>query len=242
VRCDSFLLLSLFFFSPFSLFLNNTIRLVFGTRREANGKRFNEFFILFMVLKPLPVLLLIWRLSSVNGVDERPHLSNTFLLGLLFGVLGDVCLLMTHKKPWFLAGLVSFLIGHVLYIYGFFVNCESSFAVPLELALPLSFVSIAYGKWIIGRVAARDSQLTKPITAYFIVIISMLFVALNYNYNLQVHGRWHATIGAILFVISDSFIALATFVTNFPLSDILILATYYPAQAFIAGQIADDLN
>lgn len=39
--------------------------------------------------------------------------------GLVLCLIGDVCLVFQHPKM-FLAGLVAFLLGHVLYICGFF--------------------------------------------------------------------------------------------------------------------------
>jgi len=74
-----------------------------------------------------------------------------------------------------------------------------------------------------------------PVTLYSAFIILMLLTAINFE---MAHSHFRSypfvAIGAFLFCVSDRLLGFAKFVSDFPLSHFLILATYYSAQAFIA--------
>ncbi len=70
----------------------------------------------FIWLKPLPVLLLALQLHSFKSANR----SVLFIeLGLGFGIIGDIFLELTGSDIYFDAGVVSYFLGHLCYIYGF---------------------------------------------------------------------------------------------------------------------------
>lgn len=70
----------------------------------------------FIWLKPLPVLLLVLQLHAFKNVNKTVLLIE---LGLVFGMIGDIFLELQGSDIYFDAGVVSFFIGHLCYIYAF---------------------------------------------------------------------------------------------------------------------------
>lgn len=79
------------------------------------------------VTKPLPMILLI---SLMWQNFSETTLCNVIFVGLIFGLGGDLFLLKGDIKNWFIAGLVSFLVGHILYIYGFLLMTDFTLVLP----------------------------------------------------------------------------------------------------------------
>ena len=54
--------------------------------------------------------------------------------------------------------------------------------------------------------------------------------------------HWHVAMGALFFVASDSILALSIFREPLPLSNYLVMATYYIAQYFIVFGLVQSKN
>jgi uncharacterized membrane protein YhhN len=67
-----------------------------------------------------------------------------------------------------------------------------------------------------------------PVAAYLFIILAMGISA-----ALGTANHFLVIAGALLFILSDSLIAINRFLTPVPLSDFLIMITYYLAQFFI---------
>ena len=75
-----------------------------------------------MVTKPLVMIsLMVWMLISIPNVLYRSTELNLlplwFLMGLGFGLVGDVFLMWPER--FFLPGLIAFLVNQVFYLIGF---------------------------------------------------------------------------------------------------------------------------
>jgi uncharacterized membrane protein YhhN len=95
---------------------------------------------------------------------------------------------------------------------------------------------VLYGLFWKGKLAERKrNDFLVPVMAYLVVIFVMFLCALNYDYTLGPNTPY-ASIGAFLFILSDSFIAINKFALRTPshLLEVLILSTYFPAQALVA--------
>jgi len=69
------------------------------------------------MLKPLPIILMIYYIHSKNS--SRDHLMPRFIeIGLIFSLVGDL-LLMSNEDTSFIVGTVFFMIAHIIYILGF---------------------------------------------------------------------------------------------------------------------------
>ena len=182
-----------------------------------------------VVVKGLSVALL--ALLAFRLLSDRDGL----ILGvsLLFSSLGDVFLGLGDER-WFVCGLGSFLIAHLLYIALFVRHWPKPFAASLNQKLLVGLLiafSIAMVVWLWPGLG----DLKIPITAYLCALIGMGVTATLAAFR----TRW-IVIGALLFILSDSMIAVGKFKSPIAYSHYLIWATYYVAQLFIAvGFIRD---
>jgi len=185
-------------------------------------------------VKPLPLMLLLSPLT----ISSYVILGNPFFLciaiGLFLGLIGDVLLL---NPNWFLQGLIAFLIGHNAYTVGFIIS------VPwgISALVCISWVSFSAAYLILSWYFFKGNKFCVPVLSYMVVIEVMAMTAINFE---AVLGREipYVAIGAILFCISDSILAWDKFYAQLPMSPILVLATYYAAQACIAWGTIFDLK
>jgi uncharacterized membrane protein YhhN len=72
-----------------------------------------------------------------------------------------------------------------------------------------------------------------PVRIYAIVISFMFMLAMHMSFiKYKNAGRW-MMLGALLFVISDSVLAINKFYQSFEMADIVVMLTYGLAQLFI---------
>jgi uncharacterized membrane protein YhhN len=80
-----------------------------------------------------------------------------------------------------------------------------------------------------------------PVIVYAVVILSMLAAALNRYGKVNGLSFMLVSLGALLFVASDSMIAINKFYEKFDFARILIMATYLLGQYLIAtGSLRQD--
>jgi uncharacterized membrane protein YhhN len=130
---------------------------------------------------------------------------------------------------WFMAGLITFFIGHLFYILAF--KSASRKRVPIWAAVLLVLYGAAMAIWIAGsQFAVGESILGAAIIAYIAVILTMGWMAIRTRMPLAITG-------ALLFMFSDSVLAIDRFVLEIPYRDAFVMVTYYAAQVFIAASI-----
>jgi uncharacterized membrane protein YhhN len=178
--------------------------------------------------KPAVIIALLAWLWSTAGISG---LLTWFTLGLVFSLVGDVFLML--PPAWFIAGVGSFLIAHLLYIAGFH-TLKLVFSVP---ALVIIIFVVPFFLWYYRRISngLREKGLTglrKPIFGYALVINLMLLSA----YLTFPSEDWaflpalYAAAGATLFFLSDSLLAWNRFVDSVPLGPALVMITYHLGQ------------
>ena len=190
--------------------------------------------------------LLMTTLALWFYLNIKTHFSlfaKYILAGIIFSIAGDTFLMFANKNPsFFLAGLGSFLITHLLYIAAFvkykgFKN--GLFFEKTWVALPIFFyfISFIYYLW-----PSLPSDFITPVLFYSIAISTMLVACINMKKRTTNKIANGLIIGASLFVISDSVIAVNKFKspTSFPPEYIglLIMATYILGQYLIAKNSA----
>ena len=74
-----------------------------------------------------------------------------------------------------------------------------------------------------------------PVLAYTVVISAMLALAIG---TFGQHGSWWLVMGAVLFYVSDIFVARERFVTPSPWNGLVGLPVYFTAQLLLACSIA----
>ena len=151
------------------------------------------------------------------------------MLAALVGCLaGDVFLML---NGFFIPGLVSFLLGHIAYIV-LFKRSVPWFASRRALIATLGVGGIMYVFLWLGGLPAG---LRAPVAAYVTVIALMAAQAIGRATVLGGAPAWTVAVGACFFMLSDSLLATNKFVTPLPMSQMLVLSTYYAAQVLIVG-------
>ena len=161
---------------------------------------------------------------SRQGLD-RPGAG--LLSGALFAsAVGDV-LLDIDPERLFVPGLCAFLAAHLVYTALFARNGGRFRNVGLYRGVSLAGVWIyvvLFWLWLMPSLG----PLKIAVTTYICAITAMATTALFSRFNARVAA------GALLFVISDSLIAVAKFKTPVPARGYLVWATYFAAQYLIA--------
>ena len=93
---------------------------------------------------------------------------------------------------------------------------------------------LAYGLAVFAILRPHLGPLLVPVLAYMLVILAMAWRAIEYAREYPAPGSLAAAFGALLFVISDSALALNRFARPFRAAQALVLGTYFVAQWLIA--------
>jgi uncharacterized membrane protein YhhN len=171
----------------------------------------------------IPLLILIFLVNFRDGWNLPDKL---LLAGLIFSWAGDVTLQYN-----FIGGLAFFLLAHVFYLSTFFATPGKNviFRQKLYLLIPV----IIYGVILVYLLYNDLGAMRLPVILYAIVILTMLAAALNRSEKVNRLSFYLVLAGAILFVISDSVIAIDKFSYNFELSRMVTMSTYVIAQFLI---------
>lgn len=183
----------------------------------------------FYVLKPLTTLLIVGM--ALTARDPVSPLYRELIAGaLVLSTIGDICLLFEGDR-WFVGGLSSFLVAHVLFV-GAFVQGLPAFAVPWP-----AWLVIPYGAALLTYLLPRAGSLKGPVLVYCAAIFAMVIAAAARYAALADARAICALIGAVLFVLSDSSLAIRQFRGPYPAAQPLILSTYWLAIGFIAASV-----
>lgn len=150
------------------------------------------------------------------------------LLGLILGAIGDVCLL-GEAKAYFIAGLVSFLLGHVAYVVAF-STLPISMPQALMAGVAMAIVMVFIARWVFPH--APDMRV--PIGVYMLVIAAMCVIAIGAG---AAGAPWMIPVGAVMFTASDIAVVRDRFVAPGFINRLWGLPLYYAAQLIIAWSI-----
>ncbi|MDP4223559.1 MAG: lysoplasmalogenase [Bacteroidota bacterium] len=171
----------------------------------------------------VPVLLIILVINLKQNFDR---LSWLMLAGLIFSCAGDIILNFS-----FVPGLVCFLMAHVMYLLTFWMTPGENVIVGRKLYLLL--IVILYGIGLVYFLYDDLAEMKIPVIIYATVILSMLSLAINRLGKVNKTSYLLVLCGAVLFVLSDSTLAINRFSLPFRSSDIVIMSTYIIAQYLI---------
>jgi uncharacterized membrane protein YhhN len=173
----------------------------------------DEQWYMFFKLIPMMLLLVLAFTTTANHTKQYKLLVS---IGLVFCAIGD------YTLQWFLIGLSSFLIGHIFYIFAFRSTNEAS--TPLFTKIGLSVYGLVMAFWIAGSLfITNDYVMAVAVIAYICVILTMGWMSFR-------TGTIWAIVGALLFIASDSVLAVNKFTISVPFSHEIIMFTYYGAQ------------
>jgi uncharacterized membrane protein YhhN len=180
------------------------------------------------VTKPLASTAFV-ALALAAGALGTPY-GRSILAGLVLSWFGDVFLIPRGRPRIFLAGVLSFLAGHVAYAAAFGLRGvdPTGFLLAGVVAGAVAFVVL---RWL-GRRVPADMKLAVP--AYVAVISLMVVSAIA---TFRAHGNAWIPIGAIGFYLSDLSVARDRFVVSDFMNRLWGLPLYYAAQVALAWSV-----
>src|SRR4030095_3806794 len=182
------------------------------------------------ITKPILMpLLIFFFISQTTGFASS--LKKWIVLALLFSWAGDILLMFESTNGnFFIFGLVAFLIAHIFYIL-FFENVirKEGLRKNYWWFLPVIIYYIA----LIYILSPNLGDMKLPVRIYGIVISYMLIQSLQAG---RIRNLAAATLmigGAVLFITSDSILAINKFYELFAYAGTAIMLTYGIAQLLI---------
>ena len=166
-----------------------------------------------------------------------PGYYHAVLVGLVFGLIGDVCLALPGNRA-FRIGLFAFLAGHILYVRAF-----AGLTRPADWASPVQLIFVAASAAAYWWLRPHVGRMRVPVVVYLVVITLMLAGAWAV-FRRSGPGATGGTIvwtGALCFYLSDLFVARQRFVTSQVVNRLIGLPLYYAGQfllAFSVGLVA----
>jgi uncharacterized membrane protein YhhN len=148
------------------------------------------------------------------------------LVGLVLSLFGDVALMFTGRAA-FLAGLASFLLAHIAYV-GAFLKAGVSPKWTVIAAAGAVVVAAIVLRWLLPHV---EDDMKVPVLGYVAVISVMASLAVG---TLGAGLTALIVTGAVLFYISDLFVARDRFVSPGFVNTLAGLPLYYLAQVLLA--------
>jgi len=158
------------------------------------------------------------------------------LFAFLFSWLGDVLLMFSNRLPqFFIFGLASFLVAQTGYVFLFRKTINLSGKKPFLKKKPYFLIFyIAYGLIVYIALFNRlDSVLRIAVFIYMSALLGMSSMALNRFGNGHPVSFSLVFAGSLLFVFSDTMIAINRFLVPVPYEGILVMSTYMVAQYLI---------
>lgn len=192
------------------------------------------------ITKPALMIILIWYfLNECKGKVVKNK--TLFVLAMIGALLGDTFLMFQQQNPFFFVlGLGSFLLMQIG--YSIYFNREIEFSKSLLKHKPYFIIPvIIYSASLYLLLADKVGDLKPAILAYTLCISVMMLAAINrFGQVSQKSFNW-VFWGALLFLISDSCIAINKFGSPIPMAGFCIMATYAAAQYLIVGGVDSHL-
>jgi uncharacterized membrane protein YhhN len=183
--------------------------------------------------KPLILLsLLAYYLLSVT----RENRSMIVVMGILFSFFGDTFLLYEKEySMFFIFGLLSFLVAHIFYIVAYrqhrFEDTGDKLHGIQKIRFAFPIILAGTGLVVILYPVLGDLQI--PVVIYALVLTIMVVQALFRLHRTSDASFWMVFMGAVLFMLSDSILAINKFLGAISFASFWIMSSYILAQFLI---------
>lgn len=173
--------------------------------------------------RPFTIMLMVGLL-----LETRPQsfYRNAVAAGLVLCLLGEVMMML--KKKRFLTGLAFFLGGLAVFTVAFYSRVSREFLGWPVIPLVLLAGVVLFLAW------PGTKRQRVPILFYMLALLTMTRVGLEQPHQLPGTGPWLAAAGSLLFLVSDTVLALDRFYRPFKGAQVIILSTFYSALLLIA--------
>lgn len=168
--------------------------------------------------KPAVLVFLIAAAVSLDPASESVR--SAFVVALLFGLLGDIFLMVGR----FIPGAGAFLMGHIAYIVG--LSRAERWSEGLVIGGVFVLLLLIPAARIVARAWLTNRVLGGILVAYLVTLGSMAVLAIG-------SVSWLAGLGAALFAISDAMLAWRRFVGDELAGRVAVHITYHAAQTLL---------
>lgn len=166
-----------------------------------------------------PAVMVFLIVAAVLIPAESDWIRWWIVIGLVFGLVGDV--LLFHDR--FIPGAAAFLVGHLAYVVALLLVPQEPRGLLVGGVIVL-LVAVFVGRQIVAGAWAKAPLLGAIVAAYMLVIGVVVVLAVG-STSLVV------AIAALLFLTSDALLAWARFVGPAPGGRVTVMVTYQLAQA-----------
>jgi uncharacterized membrane protein YhhN len=198
---------------------------------ELLGRYLDNIHLEYLV-KPL---IMIWMGVYFLIFKKKSDFALPVLLAFFFSWMGDIFLMFSGKNElFFFAGVGGFFCAQLAYIYTFSRYSEKGGKGYLQNHPWIALVFLAYLTGILFLLFPGLEGMMKPIIlVYALSLIGMSMMALNRMGRVGRRTYLLVFSGSILFVLSDSMIALDKFYSDFWQAGLWIMISYIAAQYLI---------
>jgi uncharacterized membrane protein YhhN len=137
----------------------------------------------------------------------------------------------SHRETMFMLGLVCFLLTHVLYVIVFFRTPGRN--LPPKKFFYSVIPVLLYGLVLLYVLYDDLGEMKIPVIIYTSVILAMVAAAINRIEKVNSTSFYLVLIGAVLFLSSDSMLAIDKFSHPFQFASPMIMFTYIGGQFLI---------
>jgi uncharacterized membrane protein YhhN len=182
----------------------------------------------FNLAKPMALMLLMFVAWLPDGLADKPQTWLVRALGLSW--VGDVLLLYPGL---FLPGLVAFLAAQICYFK--LLNMDASVLSNRRAVVRCALAgALMYGVLFFNGLPA---EMRLPVAVYVSVIALMAAQAWGRSVHLNDKGSLLTAVGATVFMLSDSLLAVDTFINPLPYAGLWVLTSYYLAQGLMVSGV-----
>ena len=155
----------------------------------------------------VPVLMLIFYFATH---EQKNNYNRWIITALIFSLMGDVFLLFsTDFEQAFMTGLASFLLAQISYFIGFLLAARHPKGPFILWRHPwLLPVLLGYGILLLWQIFPGLEDMLVPVIIYAGCLLLMVLAALHLGLKRK---TWGLPIGALLFLFSDSILAVNQF-------------------------------
>ncbi|WP_404974048.1 lysoplasmalogenase [Vibrio campbellii] len=182
---------------------------------------------LFFLTKPLPITAMIGMLM-LSPASHLPY-TQWIIAGLSLSLMGD--LILMHPKDKFVAGIKLFCLAQISYALGF-INMAAWHFTPW---IPFAVFGAGLCAYFFFKPDLGKEKWS--VASYIFVLMTMLWMALEYYASGQTQSSAFAVLGSFIFTMSGVVLAFERFGSTSVFSRQVVMTTYYSAQFLITMSV-----
>lgn len=184
---------------------------------------------------PVKPLIMIWMAVYFLLFRKKKSFTIPVLVAFFFSWVGDNFLMFSGKNElFFYAGVGGFFFAQLAYIYIYTRYSEQKRKGYLQKNPWIIIIFLLYIGVIYFILLPGLEGIMKPvILVYALSLMAMSMMALNRRKRVNPSSFRYVFVGSLLFMASDSMIAINKFTTEIPMAGFWIMISYITAQYLI---------